>query len=217
MTAPAAIWIAVKKCAWDVETGDETHSETVARGLALPENRSTEVTAMDVPVRSAGDEGRIVVAAYLLGHDGRQLARYVNWPEPLKYLHLQKPRHLRAELVDGATAVEIAAEVPVKGLALECEDDGGRADDGARAGVDDDVEAGDGRRGPDDGRRALQVPEPREAVDGVELGRAGVSARVGPAEEERRVRLGEREGEHARVDLSLGDERVEERGLGVRG
>ncbi len=114
--------------AWDVETGDETYNKTVAHGLVLPENRSTEVTAIDVPARSAGDEGRTVVAAYLV-HDGRQVARYVNWPEPLKYLHLQKPRHLRAELVDGATAVEVAAEVPVKGLALECDDDGVTFDD----------------------------------------------------------------------------------------
>jgi beta-mannosidase len=112
--------------AWDVETGEETFSQTVAAAKLLPENRSTEIAALDVPVRKQnveGEEGRIVVAAYLVGQDGRQLARYVNWPEPLKYVHLQKPKALKAQLTADCTAVEVSAEVPVKGVALECEDD----------------------------------------------------------------------------------------------
>ncbi|KAH8883605.1 glycoside hydrolase family 2 protein [Thozetella sp. PMI_491] len=110
--------------AWDVETGAETFSKTMAAGLLLPENRSTEITALDVPVSTsnAGEEARTVVAAYLI-QDGKQIARYVNWPEPLKYLHLQKPKELKAELSSDGTTVNISAEVPVKGVALECEDD----------------------------------------------------------------------------------------------
>ena len=135
--------------AWDVETGERTHESVLARGLALPRNRSTEVAALDVPVRrpDAGEEARTVLAAYLVdAASGRQLARYVNWPEPLKYLHLQRPKALRVELQltdeeahgrrarsgdGGADAergrrrgvVRVSAEVPVKGLALECDDD----------------------------------------------------------------------------------------------
>lgn len=110
--------------AWDVETGEETHSEIVGRGIVLPENRSTEILSMEVPVakRDAGLENRTVVAAYLV-RDGKQVARYVNWPEPLKYVHLQKPKHLKAELTADGSAVEVHAEVPVKGVSLECEDD----------------------------------------------------------------------------------------------
>ncbi|WYZ44630.1 hypothetical protein EsH8_VII_001066 [Colletotrichum jinshuiense] len=108
--------------AWDVETGEETYAETVERGFVLPENRSTEMAAFAVPVRRKGDEGRTVVAAYLVA-GGEQVARYVNWPEPLKYLHLQKPKALRATLADGGAVVEVSAEVPVKGVALEAEDD----------------------------------------------------------------------------------------------
>ncbi|GAB1309978.1 Beta-mannosidase B [Madurella fahalii] len=117
--------------AWDVETGEETFSETVSAKQLLPENRSTEIAALDVPVRKkdAGEEGRIVVAAYLIRADGEQIARYVNWPEPLKYVHLQKPKQLKARLNADATAVEISAEVPVKGVALECEDDAVKFDD----------------------------------------------------------------------------------------
>ncbi|KAK2027593.1 family 2 glycosyl hydrolase [Colletotrichum zoysiae] len=108
--------------AWDVETGEETYNETLDRGFVLPENRSTEMAAFEVPVRRSGDEGRTVVAAYLV-RDGEQIARYVNWPEPLKYLHLQKPKSLKAELAEGGGVVEVSAEVPVKGVALEVDSD----------------------------------------------------------------------------------------------
>ncbi len=116
--------------AWDVETGKETFSKTVAAGLLLPENRSTEIVALDVPVSSAnaGEEARTVVAAYLI-KGGKQIARYVNWPEPLKYLHLQKPKELSAVLSQDGKVVEISAEVPVKGVALESEDDAVRFED----------------------------------------------------------------------------------------
>ncbi|KAI0383480.1 glycoside hydrolase family 2 protein [Hypomontagnella monticulosa] len=114
--------------AWDVETGLETYSETVNKEpLVLPKNQSTEIVAFDVP-EPKKDEGidasRTVVAAYLVRReDGAQLARYVNWPEPLKYLHLAKPAQLRAELSDDNTTVKVSAEVPVKGVAVESEDD----------------------------------------------------------------------------------------------
>jgi len=114
--------------AWDVETGKETHSKTVAEALVLEENRSKEVAAMDVPAWWPGVEARTVVAAYLV-RDGKQIARYVNWPEPLKYLHLQKPKELKAVLNEADGVVEVSAEVPVKGLALECEDDNVKFDD----------------------------------------------------------------------------------------
>ncbi|KAI1109745.1 beta-mannosidase [Nemania sp. NC0429] len=141
--------------AWDVETGEETYAQIVRAGVALPRNQSTEVIAMDVPVREKGkgEEGRTVVAAYLLASSSsssslsssssslsssfsslgledaptqmgkRQLARYVNWPEPLKYLHLARPKELRAELSRDRKSVALSAEVPVKGVAVESEDD----------------------------------------------------------------------------------------------
>lgn len=109
--------------AWDVETGEETYCETVEKGMRLPGNQSTEIAAFDVPVKNKarGEEERTVVAAYLYGTDGKQLARYVNWPEPLKYLHLQTPKELKAVVKGGK--VEISAEVPVKGVVVECEDE----------------------------------------------------------------------------------------------
>ncbi|KAI9172216.1 Beta-mannosidase B [Paramyrothecium foliicola] len=116
--------------AFDVETGKETYSKTVSSAINLPANASTEITAFEVPVSepNAGLEARTVVAAYLY-QDGRQIARYVNWPEPLKYAHLQKPQHLAAELSSAEGTVQLSAEVPVKGVALECEDDDVKFDD----------------------------------------------------------------------------------------
>jgi beta-mannosidase len=111
--------------AFDVITGKETFSKTVKASFLLPENRSTEVIAMDVPVtkKDVREESRTVVAAYLF-EDGRQVARYVNWPEPLKYVHLQKPKHLAADISSDLKTVELSSEVPVKGVALECAEDG---------------------------------------------------------------------------------------------
>ncbi|KAK8066037.1 family 2 glycosyl hydrolase [Apiospora hydei] len=109
--------------AWDVETGKQTSCETVAKDKLLPLNRSTEIAAFEVPAPTRADQARSIVASYLIDRDGKQRARYVNWPEPLKYLHLQKPKQLVAELSDDCQSVAVSAEVPVKGVALECEDD----------------------------------------------------------------------------------------------
>lgn len=115
--------------AWDVETGKQTYSEAVnAAPLVLPGNQSTEIAALDVPTPLKDSEGidasRTVVAAYIVRRaDGEQLARYVNWPEPLKYVHFSKPKQLTADLSEDFSEVSVQAEVPVKGVALESEDD----------------------------------------------------------------------------------------------
>jgi beta-mannosidase len=116
--------------AFDVVTGKETFSKTVKSAFTLPENRSTEITSFAVPVRhpDSDEEGRTVVAAYLY-EEGRQIARYINWPEPLKYVHLQKPKKLEMILSRDGKEVEVSAEVPIKGVALECDDDGVRFED----------------------------------------------------------------------------------------
>lgn len=116
--------------AWNVETGEETFSKTLESSITLPKNASTEIAQLDVPVTKEGskEEARTVVASYL-HKDGKQIARYVNWPEPLKYLHLQKPKDLKVELSSDGSSVSISAGIPIKGLAVECEDDNVRFDD----------------------------------------------------------------------------------------
>ncbi|KAI9730755.1 MAG: Beta-mannosidase B [Cirrosporium novae-zelandiae] len=110
--------------AWDVVTGEEMYSKILHNGFTLEANRSVEITKFEVPVhhKNADEELRTVVAAYLV-ESGKQVARYVNWPEPLKYTHLQKPKNLAIKVSHDATMVQISAEVPVKGVALYANDD----------------------------------------------------------------------------------------------
>lgn len=114
--------------AWNVVTGAETYSETIHESFLLRQNRSTEVAEFRVPVRTwtsdQEEENRTAVAAYLNDSaSGRQLARYVNWPEPLKYVHLQRPKRLKVEVDESKRWIDVSAEIPVKGLSLECEAD----------------------------------------------------------------------------------------------
>ena len=106
--------------AWDVETGQEVFSDILKKSFVLEGNRSTEIMELEVPIRhkNRGEEDRTVVVAYLL-EGGDAVARYVNWPEPLKYLHLRKPRNLRLAIMGEGEVVEVEAAVPVKGVALE--------------------------------------------------------------------------------------------------
>lgn len=110
--------------AWDLVTGKETYSKFLDEGIVLEPNRSVEITDFEIPVqkKDADEELRTVVAAYLI-YNGKQVARHVNWPEPLKYAHLQKPQELKVKLSLAGDALEITAEVPVKGVAVESEDD----------------------------------------------------------------------------------------------
>ncbi|KAL1958971.1 hypothetical protein VTO42DRAFT_3524 [Malbranchea cinnamomea] len=111
--------VSVQVKAWDVVSGKETYSKTICEDFCLEQNRSTEITELEVPVdpEVTDDVNRIVVAAYLY-EDGKQVARYVNWPEPLKYTYLQQPQELRVALSDDGSQVSLSAEVPVKGVAV---------------------------------------------------------------------------------------------------
>ncbi|KAK2745195.1 Beta-mannosidase B [Onygenales sp. PD_40] len=109
--------------AWDVVTGRETYNKKLRDCLVLEQNRSVEITEFEVPVegKEEDEQQRTVVAAYLV-EDGKQIARYVNWPEPLKYTHLQLPKELKVTLSEDASQVGLSAEVPVKGAAVYVDD-----------------------------------------------------------------------------------------------
>lgn len=110
--------------AWDVVSGKEISSRVLRHGFVLEPNRSIEISQFEVPIakKDGDDQSQVVIAAYLIEH-GKQVARYVNWPDPLKYTHLQKPKKLEVRLSSDAQSVQISAEVPVKGVALESADD----------------------------------------------------------------------------------------------
>ena len=119
--------------AWDIMTGQEPHPppSNLPDLVPLPPNRSVEIAEFALPLsnnrteKGANNSFRTVIAAYLLDPTTqRQIARYVNWPEPLKYVHLQVPRALEYKIAsnkEGKNYVELRSDVPVKGVALEVE------------------------------------------------------------------------------------------------
>lgn len=145
----------------NVMTRAQTSLDGLGSKVTLLPNRSTEMVEFEVPLsgKYAGKtieaaDGRVVrdedeqqqqtvVAAYLLNGDGEQIARAINWPEPLKYVHFPKPGHVELKLIRNkgnlrgdngpfpataletppeATAVQVSSDVPVKGLVLETVD-----------------------------------------------------------------------------------------------
>ena len=122
--------------------------------LQLPPNCSTEITTFEIPVLSEDSEeaNQTVLAAYLCDQSGKQLARAVNWPEPLKWVHFPKPEKVEIRLVGDLAqgegepcAITLSADVCIKGLQLEV----GHNEEGERVVFEDngvDVVAGDDLR-----------------------------------------------------------------------
>lgn len=130
--------------AWDLR-GKKLAEETLRDSVTLEGNRSAEIADIRLPGWSGEPDGErdVVVAAYLTTNLGQVLARRVSWAEPLKYfyppsplplpllppilfllicavryLNLQVPKNLVAEVVD-KDCVNLSAGVPVKGVAVE--------------------------------------------------------------------------------------------------
>jgi beta-mannosidase len=104
--------------AFDVTNGEQIYQRT-EDAVVLQENRSTELTDFLLPTTTkiGEDTNRVVVAVYMLDLTGTQIARFVLWPEILKYVKVQKPKHLKVEFT--GDCVSASAEVPVKGLTFE--------------------------------------------------------------------------------------------------
>lgn len=99
--------------------------------IQLLPNRSTEITSFELPIsnQNRDEERQIVLAASLYDQSGKQLARAVNWPEPLKWVHMPKPERIDAKLVGDRAEAEgepcaaiLSADVCIKGLQLEIKD-----------------------------------------------------------------------------------------------
>ncbi|KAK5992572.1 Beta-mannosidase B [Cladobotryum mycophilum] len=111
--------------AWNVQLGDEIFSETVSTKQLLPANQSTEIVSIDVPAHHPQDS--TVVAVYLY-QDGKQVARHVDWSQPLKHVVFGKA-HLQKELSEDEKTVVLWANLPVKGVVVECENEEVKFDD----------------------------------------------------------------------------------------
>ncbi|KAI9714592.1 MAG: hypothetical protein M1812_006397 [Candelaria pacifica] len=123
--------------AWDVVTGNQTLYKNIHEDFILEPNRSTEIDVFELLIRLKGsnerkasdhNEIKTVIAAYLI-ENGTQVARAVNWFEPLKYVPLQKPKALKMEVASDMKSFLIETDIPVKGLVVECENDEVRFED----------------------------------------------------------------------------------------
>ena len=108
--------------AFDVASGQLLVSETIARDILLPTNRSIELADVLVPGVSVAATApqpptAVVVVLYLLGADGRHVARCVSWPDPLKHVPLHRHPQISALLWRGVLRLRV--DRPVKGLVVE--------------------------------------------------------------------------------------------------
>lgn len=60
----------------------------------LSPNRSTELGSFEVPGLDEEKASQTIVAVTLHDSLGNQLARAVNWPDPLKWVHMSKPQRI---------------------------------------------------------------------------------------------------------------------------
>ncbi|KAL1968698.1 hypothetical protein VTN77DRAFT_1524 [Rasamsonia byssochlamydoides] len=106
--------------AFDVVDGKKIYDRDHGR-VTLEANRSTELGHFQLPMgennKVDDDPNRVVVAVYLLDSDGKRLARFISWPDVLKYVKLQNPKRLTVETSENS--VSVSADVPVKGVTLE--------------------------------------------------------------------------------------------------
>lgn len=111
-----------------VQDGTDIQPVMQLKLLTLRENRTTELASFDTSIldqrASSTTELDIIVVARLLNAEtGVQLARYVNWPDPLKHVHLRTPERLVVDVSDDLRTVELSTDRPIKGLALEIKAD----------------------------------------------------------------------------------------------
>lgn len=154
---PCTIEIIVR--GWDIRSGEQILPELLRTNIRLEANRSVEISTFNLPTvgRNRKVQAETVVVAYAL-QARKIIARAVNWPEPLKYVHLPTPKRLSVQISERATHLAISADVPVKGVVIEIEDENVVLDDNGVDIVPGDVTriAVSGLKTGDDGKVRLR-------------------------------------------------------------
>ena len=101
----------LKLCGYDIESGEPTSlPDTEAeRNIVLKPNQSNEVTRFAIP-----NAEQTVIVAYLDDLEGRRLARWVSWPEPLKYVRFKND--LKVDVQAEGDAIILSTNAPAKGV-----------------------------------------------------------------------------------------------------
>ncbi|KAL9132022.1 MAG: hypothetical protein Q9217_000150 [Psora testacea] len=107
------------------------HPDLFRVPVLLP-NRSTEVMEFEIPVcqEDVGEEEQTVVCATLVGPQNKVMKRVLNWPEPLKFVHLPKPQSISCRLgqplnddglrenSENVRLLSIMSKAPLKGVSI---------------------------------------------------------------------------------------------------
>ncbi len=106
----------LKLKAFDIESGGERELKEGERerNVTLKGNGMTELGGLDL----GSDAEGMVVVAYLEDGKGEVMARWVDWPEPLKYVTFKKGVQVKVQVQEGEKEVRICADAPVKGVVL---------------------------------------------------------------------------------------------------
>jgi len=108
--------------AFDIESGEEIElpESEKSRSVQMQPNQTTEVTTLAIPRADT-----TVIAASLTDADtGEQLARWVDWPEPLKLVHFSKTPNVVAKITNSKSSsgdtdtITLTASTPIKGVVL---------------------------------------------------------------------------------------------------
>lgn len=109
---------------------DRGWSDKISMDVVLNPNSSTELFSDRLPgqpTRTKLSEipRTITVSARLLDEAGMVLGRLSNWPEPYKFIHFPPVKDLGLSITTGndGESVELAAQMPVKGIVLDAEGD----------------------------------------------------------------------------------------------
>ena len=129
---PHCLGIAISTA--NVEIGVTINHQGLFRTPELPPNRSTEVMEFEIPVarKHIGEEEQTIVCATLVGPHNIVMKRVLNWPEPLKFVHLPKPSYIGARLgqpldddikegPDCVRMLSLMSSSPLKGVSVEVE------------------------------------------------------------------------------------------------
>ena len=130
-----------------LDTGIHHHHEHLSRAHTLGPNRTTELMSFEIPVidQDAGEESQTIVCATLEGSSHSTKKDFIDWPQPLKYLHLnrvsgQESPRIRLALslpwesldevksglcpqnksLEGVRWLNIKTDFPLKAVNIEC-------------------------------------------------------------------------------------------------
>lgn len=99
---------------FDVSGGAALWEKTT--DVTLPENRSTEL--FDEPIDEISS--RTILLSARLTRGGKVVSRFLDWPQPLKYLELPRPEVVVNVQGD---SIRLSSELPVKGLVVQVDDE----------------------------------------------------------------------------------------------